>query len=141
MSYKYWPLALIHCWSLSLKIQNALSNVSCPKFGISSVMVVCWHKLATSGSPIIKCHIRWGQANVGASFYVAKVKYDFFLWATWSCKPRTINKLKWSIKDEIVNDGQGMMERVFWSFRNELQQCMRANGQLLQGVIFKSLRQ
>lgn len=67
---------------------------------------------------------------------------DFFLWGylkskVYVNKPRTLEDLKEAITQEVASITAEMLEKVFDSFAERLEECMARNGHHLNDVIFK----
>jgi hypothetical protein len=66
---------------------------------------------------------------------------DYFLWGylksrVYERKPRTLDELKNSIRQQIVQIDRDLLERVYANLRTRLQKCITENGHHLQDVIF-----
>ena len=53
-----------------------------------------------------------------------------------SIKPRTLNGLKESIRQQIIQINRHLLARVEANVRNRLQQCFDANGRHMPDIIF-----
>ena len=51
-------------------------------------------------------------------------------------KPRTLNELKKSIRQQIIQINRHLLTRVEANVRNRLQQCFDANGRHMPDIIF-----
>ena len=68
---------------------------------------------------------------------------DFFLWGylkskVYVRKPRTVDDLKVSIREEIATVSQEMLVNVMQSFEERLQTCVRQEGRHLSDIIFRN---
>lgn len=68
---------------------------------------------------------------------------DFFLWdylkeKVYTHSPRTINKLKAAMTEEIDAIPPNMTRRVMENFRERPKQCVNNRGRYLQDIIFKT---
>ena len=68
---------------------------------------------------------------------------DFFLWGwlkslVYKDKPRTLDELKNSIRNQIASVGVNMLERVETNFQERLRCCVKENGHHMSDVIFHS---
>jgi len=66
---------------------------------------------------------------------------DFFLWGylrskVYVRKPRTVDHLKVSIREEIANVLQEMLVNVMKNFEERLRTCVRQEGRHLSDIIF-----
>ena len=66
---------------------------------------------------------------------------DYFLWGylesrVFICKPRTIAKLKQSVKEEIAAIPEQVTRRVMENLGVRLKQCLRNGGRHLSDVLF-----
>jgi hypothetical protein len=67
---------------------------------------------------------------------------DFFLWGylkskVYVRKPRTVDDLKFSIREEISTVSQEMLVHVMQNFEANLQTCVRQEGRHLSDIIFR----
>jgi hypothetical protein len=67
---------------------------------------------------------------------------DFFLWGylkseVYVRKPRTVDDLKFSIREEIATVPQEMLVNVIQSFEKRLRTCVRQEGRHLSDIIFR----
>ena len=67
--------------------------------------------------------------------------WDFFLWGylksrVYQDKHRTLNELKESIRQQIIQINRHLLARVEANVRNRLQQCFDANGRHMPDIIF-----
>jgi len=68
---------------------------------------------------------------------------SFFLWGylkskVYVRKPRTIDDLKVSIREEIANVTQEMLVNVMQNFEERLRTCVRQEGRHLSDIIFRN---
>ena len=68
---------------------------------------------------------------------------DFFLWGylkskVYVRKPRTVDDLKVSIREEIATVPQEMLVNVMQNFEERLRTCVRQEGRHLSNVIFRN---
>ena len=68
---------------------------------------------------------------------------DFFLWGylkskVYVRKPRTVDDLKFSIREEIANVSQEMVVNVMQNFEERLRTCVRQEGRHLSDIIFRN---
>ena len=66
---------------------------------------------------------------------------DFFLWGylklkVYVRKPRTVDDLKVSIREEIATLPQEMLVNVMQNFEERLRTCVRQEGRHLSNIIF-----
>ena len=69
---------------------------------------------------------------------------DFFLWGylkskVYVRKPRTVDSLKVSIREEIATVPQEMLVNVMQNFEERLRTCVRQEGRHLSNIIFRNL--
>ena len=75
---------------------------------------------------------------------VGRVKVgDFFLWGylksiVYVRKPRTVDDLKVSIREEIASVPQEMLVNVMQNFEERLRTCVRQEGRHLSDIIFRN---
>ena len=67
---------------------------------------------------------------------------DFFLWGylkskVYVRKPRTVDDLKFSIREEIATVPQEMLVNVMQNFEERLRTCVRQEGRHLSDIIFR----
>jgi hypothetical protein len=67
---------------------------------------------------------------------------DFFLWGylkskVYVRKPRTVDDLKFSIREEIATVPQEMLVNVMQNFEDRLQTCVRQEVRHLSDIIFR----
>jgi hypothetical protein len=67
---------------------------------------------------------------------------DFFLWGYLKSKvdvrkPRTVDDLKFSIREETVIVPQEMLVNVMKNFEERLRTCVRQEGRHLSDIIFR----
>jgi len=68
---------------------------------------------------------------------------DFFLWGylkskVYVQKPRTVDNLKVSIREEIATVPQEMLVNVMQNFQERLRTCVRQEGRHLSDIIFRN---
>jgi len=68
---------------------------------------------------------------------------DFFLWGylkskVYVRKPRTVDDLKVSIREEIATVPQEMLVNVMQKFEERLRTCIRQEGSHLSDIIFRN---
>jgi len=68
---------------------------------------------------------------------------DFFLWGYLKSKfyirkPRTVDDLKVSIREEISTVQQEMLVNVMQNFEERLRTCVRQEGRHLSDIIFRN---
>ena len=68
---------------------------------------------------------------------------DFFLWVylkskVYVRKPRTVDDLKVSIREEIATVPQEMLINVTQNFEERLRTCVRQEGRYLSDIIFRN---
>jgi hypothetical protein len=68
---------------------------------------------------------------------------DFFLWGylkskVYVRKPRTVDDLKFSIREEIANVPQKILVNVMQNFEERLRTCVRQEGRHLSDIIFRN---
>jgi len=68
---------------------------------------------------------------------------SFFLWGylkskVYVRKPRTVDDLKVSIREEIANLPQEMLVNVMQNFKERLWTCVRQEERHLSGIIFRT---
>ena len=68
---------------------------------------------------------------------------DFFLWGyfkskVYARKPRTVDNLKVSIREEIATVPQEMLVNVMQNFEERLRTCVRQEGRHLSDIIFRN---
>ena len=68
---------------------------------------------------------------------------DFFLWGylkskVYVRKPRTVDDLKVSIREEIATVPQEMLVNVMQNFEERLRTCVRQEGRHLSDIIFRN---
>ena len=68
---------------------------------------------------------------------------DFFLWGylkskVYVRKPRTVDELKVSIREEIASMPQEMLVNVMQNFEERLWTCVRQEGRHLSDIIFRN---
>ena len=69
---------------------------------------------------------------------------DFFLWGylkskVYVRKPRTVDDLKVSIREEIATVPQEMLVNVMQKFEERLRTCVRQEGRRLSDISFRNL--
>jgi len=98
----------------------------------------------TSGSVGTITRFVWGLYRVAQKermFF--NLPGDFFLWGYLKSKvdvrkPRTVDDLKVSIREEIVTVPQEMLVNVMRNFDERLQTCVRQEGRHLSDIIFRN---
>jgi len=68
---------------------------------------------------------------------------DFFLWGylksnVYVRKPRTVDDLKVSIREEITTVPQEMLVNVMQNFEERLRTCVRQEGRHISDIIFRN---
>ena len=68
---------------------------------------------------------------------------DFFLWGyltskVYVRKPRTVDDLKVSIREEIATVPQEMLVNVMQNFEERFRKCVRQEGRHLSDIIFRN---
>ena len=68
---------------------------------------------------------------------------DFFFWGYLSSKvyvrkPRTVDDLKVSIREEIATVPQEMLVNVMQNFEERLRTCVRQEGRHLSDIVFRN---
>ena len=68
---------------------------------------------------------------------------DFFLWGylkskVYVLKPRTVDDLKVSFREEIATAPQEMLVNVMQNFEKRLRTCVRQKGRHLSDIIFRN---
>jgi len=68
---------------------------------------------------------------------------DFFLWGylkskVYVRKPRSVDDLKVSIREEIATVPQEMLVNVVQNFEERLRMCVRQEGRHLSDIIFRN---
>jgi hypothetical protein len=68
--------------------------------------------------------------------------FDFFLWGYFKSKvyvrkPRTVDDLKFSIREVIATVPQEMLVNVMQNFEERLRTCVRQEGRHLSNIIFR----
>ena len=84
-----------------------------------------------------------GGAQRTHSFEVGSSRESFFLWGylkskIYVRKPRTVDDLKVSIRDEIATVPQEMLLNVMQNFEERLRTCVRKEGGHLSDIIFRN---
>jgi len=76
-------------------------------------------------------------------FYIYISSCNFFLWGylkskVYVRKPRTVEDLKVSIREEIATVPQEMLVNVMQNFEERLRTCVRQEGHHLSDIIFRN---
>ena len=84
-----------------------------------------------------------GGANRTHVFEMCISTCDFFLWGylkskVYVRKPRTVDDLKVSIREEIATVPQEMLVNVMQNFEERLRTCVRQEGRHLSDIIFRN---
>jgi len=82
-----------------------------------------------------RTHVPWPPRSPDLSVY------DFFLWGylkskVYVRKPRTVDDLKVSVREEIAIVPQKMLVNVMQNFEERLRTCVRQEGRHLSDIIF-----
>ena len=99
---------------------------------------LCCQKRATGEFGNFK-YTGWRKKN--ACFFISSC--DLFLWGylkskVYVRKPRTVDDLKVSIREEIANVPQEMLVNVMQNFEERLRTCLRQEGRHLSDIIFRN---
>ena len=82
-------------------------------------------------------------ANRTHVFEMGSSQESFFLWGylkskVYVRKPRTVDDLKVSIREEIATVPQEILVNVMRNFEERLQTCVRQEGRRLSDIIFRN---
>jgi hypothetical protein len=59
-------------------------------------------------------------------------------WRVYTNRPRTVEEMKLSIRQEIAAVPQNMLERAMQDFEERLRMCVRQEGRHLTDIIFRT---
>ena len=84
-----------------------------------------------------------GGAKRTHVFEMGSSRESFFLWGYFKSKiyvrkPRTVDDLKVSIREEIATVPQEMLVNVMQNFEQRLRTCVRQEGRHLSDIIFRN---
>ena len=84
-----------------------------------------------------------GDAKIMRVFEMGNSRESFFLWGylkskVYFRKPRTVDDLKFPIREEIVTVPQEMLVNVMQNFEERLRTCVRQEGRNLFDIIFRN---
>jgi len=84
-----------------------------------------------------------GGAKITHVFEMGNRRESFFLWGylkskVYVRKPRTVDDLKVSIREEIATVPQEMLVNVMQNFEERLRTCVRQEGRHLSDIIFRN---
>ena len=87
----------------------------------------------------VSIHIQDGAKGT----HVFESACDFFLWGylksnVYVRKPRTVDDLKVSIREEIATVPQEMLVNVMQNFEERLRTCVRQEGRHLSDIVFRN---
>ena len=87
------------------------------------------------------CTVLYGMAQKERMFFISAC--NFFLWGYLKSKvcvrkPRTVDVLKVSIREEIATVPQEMLVNVMQNFEERLRTCVRQEGRHLSDLIFRN---
>ena len=99
-------------------------------------MIGLLHLLVIQGG-VKRTHVTWPPRSPDLS------ACDFFLWGYLKSKvcvrkPRTVDDLKVSIREEIAIVPQEMLVNVMPNFEERLRTCVRQEGRHLSDIIFRN---
>ena len=91
----------------------------------------------------VTLHFVQGGAKRTHVFEMGISACDFFLWGylkskVYVRKPRTVDNLKVSIREEIVTVPQEMLVNVMQNFEERLWTCVRQEGRHFSDIIFRN---
>ena len=84
-----------------------------------------------------------GGAKITQLFEMGSIRESFFLWGylkskVYIRKPRAVDDLKVSIREEIATVPQEMLVNVMQNFEERLRTCVRQEGRHLSDIIFRN---
>ena len=89
----------------------------------------------------VRCNVQGGAKRTYV-FEMGSSQECFFLWGylknIYVRKPRTVDDLKVSIREEIATVPQEMLVNVMQNFEQRLRTCVRQEGRLLSDIIFRN---
>ena len=98
--------------------------------------------MTADGTVPIQNHIEGGAKRTHV-FEMGGSRESFFLWGylkskVYVRKPRTVEDLKVSIREEIATVPQEMLVNAVQNFEERLRTCVRQEGRHLSDIIFRN---
>jgi len=137
----------VHSWELTLVFlytcvrASWIEFINCPtRCDLFSLLHFCRQRIllvAVIQGGAKRTHVPWPPRSPDLS------ACDFFLWGylkskVYVRKPRTVDELKVSIREEIAIVPQEMLVNVMQTFEERLQTCVRQEGRHLFDIIFRN---